>query len=92
MISDRRTTGCAASNIVEWLGGVPFYLAIVGFYMRRHPALQWQDYVRSLEDTGMEAVRGAENAVAWLPDRYHQHVDQVLDSLLVRLLSRTSHA
>ena len=71
-----------AESIVNWLGGVPFYLAVVGLYMKRHTALQWQDYARSLEYTGLAAVRGAEKSVGELPDHYNRRVDQVLDNLL----------
>lgn len=72
----------AAGVIVEWLGGVPFYLAIVAIYMRRNPGLTWQDFAQSLEATGLNAVRGAEDATGMLPDKYARRIDQVMDTLL----------
>jgi hypothetical protein len=77
--------GRTAQLIVEWLGGVPLYLTIVGVYMRRTPGLAWEDYANSLQLTGMGAIRGAENAAKALPDGYNRRVDQVLDSLLSSL-------
>lgn len=74
---DRQSAGV----IADWLGGVPFYLSIVGIYMRRNPGLTWQQYSNSLEHMGLDAVRGAEHAGGILPDRYARRVDQVMDTL-----------
>jgi len=72
----------SSATIIDWVGGVPFYLTIVGIYMRRMSGLRWQDYFDSLQNTGLDAIRGAENASEGPPDHYDRHVDQVLDKLL----------
>ena len=57
----------AATIVVEWLGGVPFYLSLVGVYMRRNPGLDWQDYANSLEANGLNStfVRQGAPPVYW---------------------------
>ncbi len=71
-----------AEFILDWLGGVPFFLTIVGVYMRRKPKLTWSDFARSLQDSGLGAIRRAEDAARFRTDLYIRRVNQVLDNLL----------
>jgi NB-ARC domain len=75
---ENRTT---VGSLVEWFGGVPFYLSVLGMYMKRSPRLSWQSYAASLEQQGLTAVRATEDAAGPLPDRYARKIDQVLDNL-----------
>jgi hypothetical protein len=76
----------AAGVIVEWLGRIPFCLAIVGVYMRRHSGVTWQGYASSLESIGLDAFRGTEATTAgMLPDSYARRVDHMMNTLLLSL-------
>ena len=75
---NRRT----AEYIVDWLGGVPFYICVVGIYMRRHRSVTWHGYAQCLDELGLDAVRGTEKAAGMLADNYDRRVDQVMNSLL----------
>jgi NB-ARC domain len=76
---ENRTT---VESLVEWFGGVPFYLSVLGMYMKRHRRLSWQSYAASLDKQGLTAVRATEDAAGTLPDRYARRIDEVLDNLL----------
>ena len=78
---DKQTVG----SLVDWFGGVPFYLSILGMYMKRTPRLSWQRYASSLEAKGLTTVRETEDAAGSLPDRYDRRIDHVLDNLLSSL-------
>jgi hypothetical protein len=75
---DKQTVG----SLVGWFGGVPFYLSVLGMYMKRTPRLSWKTYAASLEQQGLTAVRATEDAAGQLPDRYPRRIDEVLDKLL----------
>jgi hypothetical protein len=78
---DKQTVG----SLVDWFGGVPFYLSILGMYMKRTPRLSWQLYASSLEAKGLTTVRETEDAAGSLPERYDRRIDHVLDNLLSSL-------
>jgi len=78
---EKQTVGA----LVDWLGGVPFYLSILGMYMRRAPQLSWERYAASLEEKGLATVRETEDAAGSLPDSYDRRIDEVLDNLLSSL-------
>ncbi len=72
----------AARFIVERLGGIPYYVTLVGVYVSRNPKMGWPALARSLHDGVLHAARIIEVDVQAAPDDYARRIDRIMDDLL----------